>query len=142
MAYIRVEGSGNATPMSGTDLWVNPNPTANYSGGTVTLSEPIENFKYIRFDFTIESTLTLGGGKTGLYTPAQVKQNPWGDTGPQPCIYTLQTGSAPNKFRHMSIPSADASATNHSRIQFSNCLDANGGTHPNRLMPYKVIGYR
>ena len=56
MAYIRCE-SGSKTPsMTETTLWTNATPTANFDSQTVTLSENITNYDYIKFEWCANKT--------------------------------------------------------------------------------------
>lgn len=46
MAFYRTGGGGSATE---TVLWTNGSPTSSFAAQTVTLSQSMENFKYLKF---------------------------------------------------------------------------------------------
>lgn len=48
---------GNGEQYTETVLWTNPSPTANFSTQDVTLSQSIDNFKYIKFTYKGVSTV-------------------------------------------------------------------------------------
>ena len=51
----KIGGSGEQ--YTETVLWTNPSPTANFSPQDVTLSQSIDNFKYIKFTYKAVSTV-------------------------------------------------------------------------------------
>ena len=56
MAFIRC-GGGKAT-LKSTTLWSNPNPSSSFSAQTVTLSQSMANFDYIRIRFQYSTSNT------------------------------------------------------------------------------------
>jgi hypothetical protein len=53
MAFYRTGGGGSATE---TVLWTNGSPTSSFASQTVTLSQTIENFDYIKIVFRKSTT--------------------------------------------------------------------------------------
>lgn len=56
MAYIELS-SGGGTKLSKTLLWENPDPTTAVGNASITLSQPISNFKYLEIDFYKSTTV-------------------------------------------------------------------------------------
>jgi hypothetical protein len=54
MALYRC-GSGGGT-MTETKLWENPNPTTSFSRQTIALSDDMDNYQYLKFDFRSSSS--------------------------------------------------------------------------------------
>lgn len=69
MAWFKTGGGGGA--LSETVLWTNPSPTSNFATQTVTLSQSIENFDYIKFVHRI-STSASNSGET-IYSVSTFK---------------------------------------------------------------------
>lgn len=57
-----------------TTLWTNSNPNTSYAGGDVTLSQDIDNFKYIGFRFK-DNTASSSVTSEILVTPTNLKKS-------------------------------------------------------------------
>ena len=48
LCTLRTKGGGGGAKQTETVLWTNPSPDSNFAGQTITLSESIDNFDYIK----------------------------------------------------------------------------------------------
>lgn len=55
LCELRKKGGGGQK-YTETSLWTNPSPNSAYSGGNVTLSESMDNFKYLMFKVKVSTT--------------------------------------------------------------------------------------
>ena len=52
LCTLRTQGGGGGK-YTETSLWTNPNPTSDFANQTVTLSESMDNFKYLKFVYKV-----------------------------------------------------------------------------------------
>ena len=61
MAFYRAAIGGGGGQPTETTLWTNPSPSSSFAGQTVTLSDDMTNYDYLKFTYKAVSTLdTLG----------------------------------------------------------------------------------
>lgn len=60
LCTLRTKGGGGGQKYTETSLWTNPSPSSSFSAQDVTLSESMDNFKYLAFKFGYSTTAQTG----------------------------------------------------------------------------------
>lgn len=132
MAWFKTGGGG---ALSETTLWTNSAPTSNYSGGTVDLSDSINNYQYIgmycKFS-TSDATEYFCFLKTSAFGFN-------GTIGAQFLSVTARRTNSQNMFRNLYRPDN----TTDYQMGISNCsLLGTSGSYPGNLIPTKIVGLK
>lgn len=101
LCELRKKGGGRYTE---TSLWTNLSPTSNFSGQDVTLSESIDNFKYIAVKF--KSTTTSSSDSqmaTVIYKVEDIKKatSPSAALQPVSAFGNLNSGNTNYNYRYI-----------------------------------------
>ena len=65
LCELRKKGGGGGR-YNETSLWTNPSPTSDFAGQEVTLSDSIENYKYIKINFAYATSYNTGKCNTSV----------------------------------------------------------------------------
>lgn len=68
------------TELKETVLWTNPSPTSNFGTQTVTLSESIDNYKYVKFHIRPSRTAGQGSEVGCIISVEDFKKTPYPPT--------------------------------------------------------------
>ena len=103
LCTLRKKGGGGGK-YTETSLWTNPSPTSNFSGQDVTLSESIDNFKYIAVKF--KSTTTSSSDSqmaTVIYKVEDIKKatSPSAALQPVSAFGNLNSGNTNYNYRYI-----------------------------------------
>lgn len=103
LCTLRTRGGGGGR-YNETSLWTNSSPTSNFGGQDVTLSESIDNFKYIAVKF--KSTTTSSSDSqmaTVIYKVEDVKKatNPSAALQPVSAFGNLNSGNTNYNYRYI-----------------------------------------
>lgn len=103
LCTLRTKGGGGGK-YTETSLWTNSSPTSNFSGQDVTLSESIDNFKYIAVKF--KSTTTSSSDSqmaTVIYKVEDVKKatSPSAALQPVSAFGNLNSGNTNYNYRYI-----------------------------------------
>ena len=120
--------------MSETVLWTNSNPTSDYTSGTVTLSQDMDNFKYLAFVWrTSKENATL---MSAIYSVEDVKKsvNPSRLVTPHILIGSWDGASTYSRIiRYVSDTSVSLSLAY--RLSYT-------ATRNDVVLPYQIIGLK
>ena len=117
--------------MSETVLWTNPNQTGNFGATTITLSESVNNFKYIKVVFRFS---TQTNNQNYVIFPLDMWINSTATNGKNRCVIASY---ASNIFAR---GIAYASATS---VTIGACYQVNQtGSGNNYVIPVEVIGLK
>ena len=136
LAQLKQKGSGE---LKETVLWTNPSPTANYSGGRISLSDNINNYKYLKFVWK-EST------SRDVYVSVIAKVDEFKTSS------VATAGTATNAFSYGSIYFKQTAGTAGVRLvyyatdnslEITTAFEINGqGLNASLNIPYQVIGLK
>lgn len=131
---VNVPGGGS---LEETLLWENSTPSSSYGENTITLSDSVQNYDYLRFEFTRGTTNPEIFSV--IYTVDELDntaQNANGEKLSSPTIYVSGTGNYTRILSKLSDTS----------ILFSHCKKYGTGidtvNSDTTLMPYKVFGLK
>lgn len=133
LCTLRTQGGGGGGRYNETSLWTNSSATSDFAQQTVTLSDSIDNYKYIKVIWKGVKTATSDSEK--------------GDTVID--VNTLKKQAAASYYTYQAV-SAAISSVNYSRaygyasstsIQFYNCVKTTNGAAANSYcIPLEILG--
>lgn len=130
MALFRCSGGGGGT-LTGTTLWTNSTPAVSFVSQQITLSQSVENFRYIgikyRASISNDATIEI------ILTPTDLQKSVSGSTEPR-----ISMSANNSSYRYDRGVAYD----NTTHITFGQA-NRNGGTGNNNglAIPTEVTGY-
>ena len=135
MAYIPCIIGGGGGQYTETSLWTNASPSSDYSGGTVTLSESVDNFKYIKVTLAYnKSNLTITGSE--IISVEDLKKAPYPATGNNVGFY-IGNNSASNNYARR-IQYINGTSVNISSAYL--ITSATGSVANSQVIPLEILG--
>ena len=128
LAQLEKKGGGD---LKETILWTNPSPTSSFGGVDVSLSETIENFKYVKLYFRISTSNSTQSAT--IYEKDIFKAFTSAGNGASGAISARQSNT--NYFRRVAYKSP-------TEITYLNTVTASGGYDGNYLIPLKFCGLK
>lgn len=134
--YAAVDVNVSGGSLDETLLWENPNPSSSYGENTVTLNDSVQNYDYLRFEFTRGTTNPEIFSV--IYTVDELDntaQNQNGEKLSSPTIFIAGTGYYTRVLAKVSDTS----------IVFANgkkYTESGTTNSPTSLMPYKIFGLK
>ena len=119
--------------MTETTLWTNPNPSSLYSNGTVTLSDDIDNYDYIKF--TYKPWTTSSQIMSSLYPLSDVKLSVSGNSTNHSVMSMICNLSDNSNFARRVYYASDTSITFNASYQI-NASNSSANTN----IPQQIIG--
>ena len=95
LCTLRTKGGGGGAKYTETSLWTNPSPSADFvADTTVTLSQGMSNFKYIKITWA-RTTTELSNVGSVIYPVEDFVRYKWGTANPTANIGITNTSNAP-----------------------------------------------
>lgn len=129
MAYFRAAIGGGGGGETETTLWTNPNPTSNMISETVTLSDDLTNYKYLRIEWRRTTSDDTKASMRVL--SSEFKSFDSSATSPK---FLMGSGTTTYSARAV-VYASDTS------VSFSQCRQVNGtGSVSSGCIPTKITG--
>lgn len=132
LCTLRTKGGGGGRYKE-TSLWTNPNPSSSYSNGTVTLSDDIDNYDYIKF--TYKPWTTSSQIMSSLYPLSDVKLSVSGNSTTHSVMSMICNLTDNSNFARRVYYASDTSITFNASYQI-NASNSSANTN----IPQQIIG--
>ena len=133
MASLPMVASGGGA-MTPTVLWTNPNATAAWTSSSVTLSEDMNNYRYIEVEVYRTRTNHNEIFKSGMYLVSDVVTFSGNGAGRMSVTFC---GASNN------VLTRNISYVSDTSLTISACYQFGSGTSDNNAnIPYRVVGYK
>lgn len=136
LCALRKTGGGT---LKETALWTNSNPTSEFSAQTISLSDNVTNYNYVKLVFKSDLNQDIFSSVIHDVTTFMALKllNTDASSYTQAGVVAMTTSNA-NTWRYRSYK-----ATASNRVQFSASFPSNSATAANRyLLPYQIIGMK
>lgn len=134
LCELKKKGGGGGGKVVETVLWTNPSPSSNFSAQTVTLSDSISNYDYIKFVYGLSTS--IAGGNSVVIPVSDFKQAVYPQVNNMP-IYELGAYNTTTTVVRGVMYASDTT------VRFSPANNiAQTGSADNRAIPTAIIGIK
>lgn len=121
---------GNGEKYTETVLWTNPSPTADFAAQTVTLSDSIDNYKYLKIKYCFSTSYNTGNCLSNyIISVDEFKKAP----------YPEASGTARLNFSFARMNTSNVAA--YRRFYYASSTTVRfGSTDTNALIPLEILG--